>query len=228
MKKYFVTLLSVALLLLLIGCNQTPPDTPDNTTKNSTENSTVNTTENSTVNTTENTTGNSAVNATENSQNEGALLVDIYLCNDVYRTKDTPTHGSGTIDLPMTQDVLEIKDYELLLCRDKCEPTTIVRLASQGYAAVYRVISDGELDGNFKTLKFKMVIPEPMVEDLKQQGVYEDTIERLESNYYYLLVLDETHYAYIHLGRIAGAEKVENEAALADSIVKNAEINFES
>ena len=47
MKKYFVTLLSVALLLLLIGCNQTPPDTPDNTTKNSTENSTVNTTEKS-------------------------------------------------------------------------------------------------------------------------------------------------------------------------------------
>ena len=65
---------------------------------------------------------------------------------------------------------------------EKCDP-------------VFEITEDGELDGNFKTLKFKMVIPEPMVEDLKQQGVYEDTIERLESNYYYLLVLDETHYA---------------------------------
>lgn len=214
MKKILVAFLLVVLLLSFVGCNQTPPDTPDNNTENTTESTTENT--------------------TENSQNENPLLndneflVDIYLCSDVDHTKDTPTHGSGSIALTMTQDVLEIKEYQLLLCSDKCEPTTVVRRASQGNAAVYSVISDGELDGNFQTLKFKMAIPEPMVEDLKQQGVYEDTTEKLESNYYYLLVLDETHYAYIHLGRKAGVEKVENEAELADSIVKNAEINLKS
>ena len=207
MKKILVTLFVAVLLLSVVGCNKTPPDVPDNTDKDK-----------------------------ENKSVEEQLLSydsydvfedEIYLCDDVYRSDDTPTHGTGSIALPMGQDVLEVADYDILLCGDGCSPESVVSRASQGYAPAYRVVSDGEIDGNFNVLKFKMEIPEPMLEDIKKQGVYEQITERIGSQYYYLLVLDEKHYAYINLERIEGAEKFENEAELADSIVKNARISFE-
>ncbi len=134
----------------------------------------------------------------------------------------------SSIALPMGQDVLEVADYDILLCGDDCDPTAVVSRASQGYAPAYRIVPDGEIDGNFKVLKFKMEIPEPMLEDVKEQGVYEQIVEEIESQYFYLLVLDEKHYAYIHLERVEGAEKTASEAEqLADSIVKNARISFE-
>ena len=207
MKKILVTLLAAVMLLSVVGCNKTPPDVSDNTDKDK-----------------------------ENSNVEEQLLSydnydvfedEIYLCDDVYRGDDTPTHGTGSIALPMGQDILEVKDYDILLCGDGCSPESVVSRASQGYAPAYRVVADGEIDGNFKVLKFKMEIPEQMLEDIKTQGVYEQITEEIESKYYYLLVLDEKHYAYINLERIEGAEKTENEAELADSIVKNARVTFE-
>ncbi len=207
MKKILVTLFVAVLLLSVVGCNKTPPEVSDNTDKDK-----------------------------ENSNVEEQLLSydsydvfedEIYLCDDVYRTDNTPTHGMGSIALPMGQDVLEVADYDILLCGDGCPPESVVSRASQGYAPAYRVVPDGEIDGNFKTLKFKMEIPEPMLEDIKRQGVYEMITEQIESEYYYLIVLDEKHYAYINLERIDGAEKLENEAELADSIVKNARVSFE-
>ena len=159
--------------------------------------------------------------------NYDEFLTDIYLCDDVYRSDSTPPHGTGSIQLPMGQDCLELKNYGILLCGDGCAPESVVSRASQGYAPAYQVVSDGEKDGNFKVLKFKMVIPEPMLEDIKDQGVYEQITEQIESQYYYLLVLDENHYAYIHLERIKGATKIADEAELADSIVKSARIHFE-
>ena len=207
MKKILVTLLAAVMLLSVVGCNKTPPDVSDNTDKDK-----------------------------ENSNVEEQLLSydnydvfedEIYLCDDVYRGDDTPTHGTGSIALPMGQDILEVKDYDILLCGDGCSPESVVSRASQGYAPAYRVVADGEIDGNFKVLKFKMEIPEQMLEDIKTQGVYEQITEEIESKYYYLLVLDEKHYAYINLERIEGAEKSENEAELADAIVKNARVTFE-
>ena len=194
-------------MLSVVGCNKTPPDVPDNTDEN-----------------------------IENKSVEEQLLSydsydvfedEIYLCDDVYRSDDTPTHGTGSIALPMGQNVLEVKDYNILICGDGCPPESVVSRASQGYAPVYHVVPDGEIDGNFKVLKFKMEIPEPMLEDIQKQGVYDQKTERLESQYYYLLVLDEKHYAYINLERIEGVEKLEHEAELADSIVKNARVSFE-
>lgn len=207
MKKILVALLAVVLLLSVVGCNKTPPEVPDNIDKDK-----------------------------ENSGVEEQLLSydsydvfedEIYLCDDVYRSDDTITHGTGSIALPMGQYVLKVEDFDILLCGDGCPPESVVSRASQGYAPAYRVVPDGEIDGNFKTLKFKMEIPEQMLEDINKQGVYEQIAEELESHYYYLIVLDEKHYAYIHLERIEGAEKLEYEAELADSIVKNARISFE-
>ena len=207
MKKILVALFAVVLLLSVVGCNKTPSDVLDNTDKDK-ENISVE-------------------EQLLSYDNYDVFEDEIYLCDDVYRSDDTLTHGTGSIALPMGQDVLEVKHHDILLCGDGCPPESVVSRASQGYAPVYHVVPDGEIDGNFKVLKFKMEIPEPMLEDIQKQGVYDQITERLESQYYYLLVLDEKHYAYIHLERIEGAEKLEHEAELADSIVKNARISFE-
>jgi len=206
MKKILVTLLATALLLSVVGCNKLPPDNPDTTDKSEEQNNDD--------------------KQLLNPDNYDEFATDIYLCDDVYRSKDTPTHGTASIRLPMAQDVLELYDYDVLLCGDGCDPTAVVSRASQGYAPAYRIVSDGEIDGNFKILKFKAEIPEPMLEDIKKRGVYEQIVEEIESQYYYLLVLDENHYAYIHLQRIEGVEKIEREAELADSIVRNARVSF--
>jgi len=207
MKKILISLLAAVLLLSVAGCNKTPPDVPDNTDKSVEQND-----------------GDGQLLHTDDYDE---FLTDIYLCDDVYRSDDTPTHGTASISLPMSQDILEVKDYDILLCGDGCSPESVVSRASQGYAPAYRVVADGEIDGIFKVLKFKMEIPEQMLEDIKKQGVYEQIVDEIESKYYYLLVLDEKHYAYINLERIEGAEKSENEAELADSIVKNARVTFE-
>ena len=109
-----------------------------------------------------------------------------------------------------------------LLCEDGCEVLDVVNRASQGYAAVYQVVADGEFDGNYKTYKFKMAIPQEMNEEDKQQ-----MIEPPAGNYYYLLKADEKHYAYIHIARKTDAESLENEAEIVDTIVKNAEITLD-
>ena len=207
MKKILVILFAAVMLLSVVGCNKTPLDVPDNTGKDK-ENKSVE-------------------EQLLSYDNYDVFENEIYLCDDVYRSDDTLTHGTGSIALPMAQDVLKVKDYDILLCGDGCPPESVVSRASQGYAPAYRVVADGEIDGNFKVLKFKMEIPEQMLEDIKTQGVYEQITEEIESKYYYLLVLDEKHYAYINLERIEGAEKSENEAELADSIVKNARVTFE-
>ena len=207
MKKTLVALLVAVLILSVVGCNKTPPDVPDNS-ENNNENFGV-------------------VDQLLSYDNYDVFEDEIYFCDDVYRSDDTPTHGTASIGLPMAQDVLELKDYDILLCGDGCDPAAVVSRASQGYAPAYRVVFDGEIDGNFKTLKFKMEIPEGMLEDVKKQGVYEQIIYELSGQYYYLLVLDENHYAYIELERKDGVEKIKDEAELADGIVKNARISFE-
>lgn len=234
MKKVLIILLVAVLVLSAVGCSQTPPNVPDvpNVPENTDDTNDTNDTDVQNVPIVPDDTDNQAEpNGTEGQlldyDNYEEILADIYLCDDVYRGKDTPTHGTASIRLPMAQDVLELKDYDILLCCDGCDPAAVVSRASQGYAPVYRIVSDGEIDGNSKVLKFKMEIPEPMLEDIKKQGAYEQITEQLESKYFYLLVLDEKHYAYIHLERIEGAEKIESEAELADSIVKNARIIFE-
>ena len=205
MRKYIIALLTFALLISVWGCGTAPTnDTEEND------------------------------NVTENEQDtaqslhpmdQEELSADIYLCDDVYRTAETPIHGSGTITLPMAQDALTVEDYQLLLCGDGCEPADVVSRTSQGYAIAYRVVPDGELDGNFRILKFKMEIPAPLAEELKKQGSYDDAIERIGRDYYYLLLLDEKHYAYIHL---MGNEAAGDVSELADDMIKKAAVQFES
>ena len=205
MKKYFAFCLAFALLLTAVGCGTVPSDTIGQS-GDITEN------------------GQDAVQSHQHSDHT-ELTADIYLCDDVYLTDKTPIHGSGTITLPTVQDSIIVEDHKLTLCGDGCDPADVVSRASQGYALAYRVVPDGELDGNFRILKFKMEILPSMADELKRQGLYDDTVERIGRNYYYLLVLDEKHYAYIHLTHNGTAE---NEFELADDMIKKATVQYES
>lgn len=138
----------------------------------------------------------------------------IYRCDDAYRLE---TLGNGTIHLPELPDSLKLQAYGIVFCDDGCETKGIIDRAIQGWGRVYFMESDGELEGNHKILKFKMTVPEQMVETLKKRpGQYEDILADLAKNYYYLIPLDETHYGYFHL-------EGDNEE-LADSIIKNSQI----
>ncbi len=207
MRKALVIIWVMLLTFFVASCNKTPLDASGNTDENK-----------------------------ENKSVEEQLLSydrydvfedEIYLCDDVYRSDDTLTHGTGSIALPMGQDVLEVADYDILLCGDGCSPESVVSRASQGYAPSYTVVPNGEIDGNFKVLKFKLKIDEAWLKNMHDQGINVAIAEEMYGHYYYLLVLDEKHYAYIHLDAIDGGEEIEHEAELADSIVKNARVSFE-
>ncbi len=205
MKKYLIISLTLAALIFAAGCNH---DVEDVAVKNHNVTEPVQVTE--------------QLLSQNNFEN---LSADIYLCDDVYRTAETPTHGSGTITLPMMKDGLIIEDYKIIRCDDGCDPVHVVSRASQGYALVYSVAADGELEGNFPILKFKMEVPAPMADELKEQGSYERIIGQIEREYYYLLVLDEEHYAYIAL---RGDENLQDSSEFADDIMKKATVQYES
>ncbi len=157
--------------------------------------------------------------------------LSIYLCDDVYRTDDTPTHGSGTISLPLADSGYTLYDAKLLLCDDECDPAAVVSRASQGYAPVYRIVQTAEYtekDGyNYPTRQFSAKIPEPMLEDLQKQGVLDTITARLEREYYYLLTLDDIHYAYISIDPTdENSERPIDEESIVNEFIKNAEIEF--
>ena len=137
-------------------------------------------------------------------------------CGDEYSEENL---GHGTIHLPEYPDSLKLKAYGIVFCDEEWDERTIIDVAIQGWARAYHMESDGELEGNHKILKFKMAIPEQMIEVLtKRPGQYEEILADLARNYYYLIPLDETHYGYFHF-------EGDNEE-LADSIVKNAQITI--
>ena len=152
---------------------------------------------------------------------EELMSADIYKCDDdVYITDDTPKYGSGTISLIMPDDVFEVKSFKLLRCYEACDFTDVVSRASQGYAPVYQVVEDGELNGNFPTFKFKMTLDENVLRDFINQGINFGIAETLEYKHYYLLVLDPGLYAYVHL---EGDGNLSN----PDEVIKKARVEYD-
>ena len=140
----------------------------------------------------------------------------IYRCDDAYRIE---TLGNGTIHLPEFPDNIKLQAYGIVFCDDGCNAEGIINRAIQGWGRVYHIESDGELEGNHKILKFKMTVPEQMIEVLtKRPGQYEEILADLARNYYYLIPLSDTHYGYFHFEG--------DDEELADSVVKNAQITI--
>ncbi len=147
----------------------------------------------------------------------------IYLCTDVYRTNQTPTHGRGTIAIP-TADIFELSDYDILLCNDGCDQTDVVSRRFWGYAPSWRIDKYVEFtadDGwSYYTRRYINEVPENIKAEMISQGAPESVTN--PRDYIYLLTLDENHYAYIHLKGKEGVEPAINESKLADNIVKSA------
>ena len=126
MKKMLIILLVAVLVLSAVGCSQTPPNVPDVPNVPDDTNDTNDADVQNVPIVPDDTDNQAEPNGTEgqllDGENYEEFLADIYLCDDVYRSKDTPIHGTASISLPMSQDVLELKDYDVLLCGDGCDP----------------------------------------------------------------------------------------------------------
>lgn len=147
--------------------------------------------------------------------------MNIFRCDAVYRTQDTKTYGNGTVYLSCGDFILS--DIQLLLCDDGCDTADIVSRAAQGYAPAYKVVKCEEFDGNYPTARFEMEIPDGMIEFLQEPGAYEEVTARIKRSYYYLLSLDETHYAYIHIEpRDTNPQRPADETETVNSIIREA------
>lgn len=165
--------------------------------------------------------------------NNKSITRHIYRCDDVYILEDTPTHGIGTVFVPETSTEYIIDDCQFLLCDDGCDPALVVSRASQGYAPGYLVVQADEFVGDYRTMRFVAAIPETVVDILKQQGSYDNELAWIAHhnarNYDYLLELDDTHYAYIHVVKIGDentVEELENEVKHVDEFIKSLKIEF--
>ena len=155
----------------------------------------------------------------------------IYRCDDVNRTADTPVLGIGSVTLSIDRSIFRIDDCRILRCDNGCDPVHVVSLASQGYASAYDMELVDEYsveDGwSYPTKTFRAVIPEGMREDLIHSGQLERVEAQLAHTYYYLLTLDDTHYAYFCF-----TEKkydwfsTETKANLADNTARSAIVSF--
>ncbi len=153
----------------------------------------------------------------------------IYLCDDVYRTDSTPTHGEASVysEAELTDYVVE--DCKILLCDDGCDPTDVLNRAFSGYAHAWRIDRYEEHttgDGwRYDTRRYINEVPEQIRRQMKDQGAPEYVMFPRE--YLYLVTLDETHYAYfVIVPADVEGEKPADEEALADEIVKQFRIDW--
>ncbi len=157
------------------------------------------------------------------------LSLSIYLCDDVYRSASTPTHGEASVysPVPLTDYVME--DCKILLCADGCDPADVVNRAFSGYAPVWRIDQYEEYttaDGwHFDTRRYINEVPEYIRQQMKDQGAPEYVMFPRE--YLYLVTLDETHYAYFDMvpADVEG-EKPADEVALVNELVKQFRIEW--
>ena len=77
--------------------------------------------------------------------------VDIYRCDDVYRTEETPTHGSGKVALIPPGEPLAVTDVKIIACTDGCRREDVVSRAAQGYAQVARIVEGAFWEGKYPT-----------------------------------------------------------------------------
>ena len=157
--------------------------------------------------------------------------LSIYDCRDAYFHESTPTHGSGSVSVPLDPEKYEIALCTIRLCDDGCDTADVVSRITQGYAPAYRVVHSAEYavsDGwNYPTQKFTLEAPDEMIADLKRQGVLEEVMSRFERNYYYLLTLDDTHYAFVQITPTdTNTERPADEDAIVNEFVKKAKVNF--
>ena len=170
--------------------------------------------------------GNSVANAV-------TVTSPIYLCDDVYRSETTPTHGKSTITFPDGLNGYKLYTCEVLLCGDGCDPHDVVWRNFFGYAGGYD-LQEMELTrtGSYPTKLYLMEYPEDIVaqilSDMEKGGASEE--EKLAYRnrrwYLYLLTLDADHYACIFLEPENMAARPDNEQEILDALIASVAIGL--
>ena len=153
----------------------------------------------------------------------------IYLCDDVYRDENTPTHGESTIVFPAGLGEYALKSCEVLLCDDGCDPTDVVSRAFWGYGPAWRIDRYEEYataDGwSYPTRRYINEVPEDIREQMRQQGAPDSVLYPRE--YLYLVTLPDNRYAYICVEPSdVDSVKPENEEALVNTLVASVQIGL--
>ena len=171
--------------------------------------------------------------AANNADNALTVTSPIYLCDDVYRSETTPTHGESTITFPDGLNGYKLYTCEVLLCTDGCDPQDVVWRNFFGYAGGYD-LQEMELNktGSYPAKLYLMEYPEDIVaqilSDMEKGGASEDEMLAYRNRrwYLYLLTVDADHYACIFLEPENMAARPENEQEILDALVASVQISM--
>lgn len=155
---------------------------------------------------------------------------DIYLCDDVYRSADTPTHGSADVFIPIALTDYTVTECQILLCEDGCDPTDVVSRAFWGYGPAWRIDQYEEYraaDGwRFATRRYINEVPEDIREQMRNQGAPDSVIYPRE--YLYLVTLEPGKYAFIVIEpNEPDGEKPTDEIEQVNGFIQNMEVIVE-
>ena len=163
---------------------------------------------------------------------------DIYRCDDVYITDNTPIHGEYTVTFPEGTGDYRIYACNVLLCDDGCDLTDVLSRAIWGYAPSYRIDKYDEIEAgdgwNYSGRQYYNIVPDEMAAEMRRQltegGLEEyDILERLgERRYIWLLDLGENRYLYTVLEAANYRQPMpENEQEIVNNIMKSAVVEVE-
>ncbi len=171
--------------------------------------------------------------AAEDTTKAVTVTSPIYLCDDVYRSETTPTHGESTILFPTGLNGYKLYTCEVLLCTDGCSPQDVVWRKFFGYAGGFPLNELALTDtGKYSTRLYKVTYPEEelaqILDNMELQGASEQHKQEYRNKrwYLYLLTVDEDHYACIFLEPEDVLVVPENEQEILDALVASVEIDI--
>lgn len=163
---------------------------------------------------------------------------DIYRCDDVYITDNTPIHGEYTVTFPEGTGDYRIYACNVFLCDDGCDLTDVLSRAIWGYAPSYRIDQYDEIEAgdgwSYSGRQYYNIVPDDMAAEMRRQltegGLEEyEILERLgERRYIWLLDLGKNRYLYTVLEAANYRQTMpENEQEIVKDIMKSAVIEVE-
>ncbi len=127
--------------------------------------------------------------------------LDIYRCDDVYRTADTKSYGDATVYIPIALTDYNVKDIQVVFCPDECEKKELTLTALSGYARVYPIVCTEKYSPtegwNYPTERYTYAFPDGFFAESEYSDAH--LSPRYERDYIYLLTFDEYIYVFINI-----------------------------
>ena len=169
-------------------------------------------------------TGNPADNAV-------TITSPIYLCDGVYLSNTTPSHGESTITFTNGLNGYKLYNCDVVLCADDCDPANVVWRKFFGYAGGFPLDAlELTQTGRYPTKLYKVTYPEKelaqILSSMEQQGASEQQKQEYRNKrwYLYLVSVDEEHYACIFFEPEDVLAVPENEQEILDALIASCEI----